>query len=86
MRYCFIKQQANGGGAGNQQQVQHATIEEVDDSGENSEGSLWYNYSNGKELWGSSTWKSKQLASAVSCSFNGDREDISVIQRDVADG
>ena len=86
VRYCFSKQQANGGGTGGQQYAQHASIDEVDDSGQTLEGSSWYNYSNGKELWGSSSWNSEQLASAVSCLFNGEVEDISAIQLDPAEG
>ena len=90
MTYCYTKQQVDGGGAGNQQgnhqQVQHATIEEIDDPSENLESSSWYTYSNGREQWGSSTWNSERSASAVSCSFNADGENISLIQRNLNDG
>ena len=89
VRYCLKKQQSNSGAAGSQQNVQQATIEEIDESGQGSGGS-WYNYSDGKEMWGSSTWNSEHSASAVSCSFTGrddeEVEDISAIQLDQVEG
>ena len=89
VRYCLPKQQASGGVTGSQQYVQQATIEDIDESGQGSGGS-WYNYNNGKELWGSSTWNSEHSASTVSCSFTGrdneEVEDISAIQLDQVEG